>query len=140
MQQRLQRVSGAEFSKAAGAWEVPVDVKSFVVKAVADMRKEFAADAQERTDLAALAEKKLDGAKVRDAFTKDGLSHYGKVIAVSERYVLQHGGQNEFKLHRKSSLGQTVSENQNLKITYDKGRGTVEDRKQEKEKSAVLAR
>ncbi|ACT52113.1 KfrB domain-containing protein [Methylovorus glucosotrophus] len=141
MQQRLQRVAGAEFSKSAGGvWEVPVDVKSFVVRAVADMRKEFAADSLERNELAALAEQKLDGAKVRDAFTKDGLAHYGKIIAVSERYILQHGGQNEFKLHRKSSLGQTVSENQNLKITYDKGRGSVEDRKQEKEKSAALTR
>lgn len=140
LQHRLQRVAGVEFNKEASAWEVPVSVKDFVVKAVSDMRKEFLADENERTTLTAVAEQKLDGAKVRDAFTKDGLSHYGKAIADSDRYVLQHGGQNEFKLHRKSALDQTVTPGQNLKITYEKGRGAVEDRKQEKEKSVALER
>jgi len=140
IQHRLQRIADVEFNKNAGAWEVPLTHKEFVIRAVSDMRKEFNSDISERSSLAAVAEQKLDGAKVRDAFTKDGLAHYGNVIDVSERYVLQHGGQNEFKLHRKSSLDQSVTEGQNLKITYEKGRGAVQDRKQEKDKSIGMER
>ncbi|MDP3008223.1 MAG: hypothetical protein Q8N30_04030 [Methylococcales bacterium] len=140
IQHRLQRIADVEFNKDAGAWEVPLTHKEFVIKAVSDMRKEFSSDLNERYTLGLVAEQKLDGAKVRDAFTKDGLAHYGNVIDVSERYVLQHGGQNEFKLHRKSALDQPVKEGQNLKITYEKGRGAVQDRKQEKDKSIGMER
>lgn len=140
IQHRLQRIADVEFNKDESAWEVPLTHKDFVVRAVADMRKEFVADLKERSDLAAVAEQKLDGAKVSDAFTKDGLSHYGKVIEVTDKYVLQHGGQNSFKLHRQSSLGQEVTKGQDLKITYEKGRGVVQDRKQQKEASASLER
>jgi len=138
MKERLQRIADVTFEKSANAFVVPGHLVDNLVRAVSDMRREFVADTQERAQLISLAETKMDGAHVSNAFTKDGLGHYGKVVDVSERYVLQHGGKNEFKLHRRDALDhKDVQKDQSLKITYDKGRGKVEDRNKEREKDSL---
>lgn len=138
MKERLQKIADVTFDKDANVFVVPGHLRDNLVRAVSDMRRDFVADNQERAQLISLAETKMDGAQVRNAFTKDGLAHYGKVVDVSDRYVLQHGGKNEFKLHRRDSLDhKDVQKDQSLKITYDKGRGKVEDRNKERQNDGL---
>ena len=138
MKERLQKIADVTFDKDANAFVVPSHLRDNLVRAVSDMRRDFVADNQERAQLISLAETKMDGARVGNAFTKDGLAHYGKVVDVSDRYVLQHGGKNEFKLHRRDALDhKDVQKDQSLKITYEKGRGKVEDRNKERDKDGL---
>lgn len=125
---RLQRVDGVEFNKADKVYEVPATNKEFVVRAVGDMRREFVLDAQERAGLVDLAGQKMDGARVQNAFTKDGFSYSGEILGVGNRYALQYAGKDEFKLHRRDSLenDEVLKSGAAVKITYNKGRGFVD--------------
>lgn len=141
MKNRLQKVDGVVFDNEVNAFIVPAERHEFLARAVADMRNEFVADVKEVGVLKDIAESKLDGAKVQHAFTKDGQSHYGNVIAVGDRYVLQKGGMDQFKLHHRESLDlKSPTVGQNLHIKYNKGIGAVVDLDKQKEHSQALGR
>lgn len=138
---RIKRVEGAVFSKEDKLWEIPAVNKEFALRAVGDMRQAFVADGKDVAAMKEFAESKMDGAKVQDAFTKDGQEHFGKVIAVSDLYVLQKGGMDIFKLHHRESLDQKSPEiDHNHRIKYTKGVGAVVDLDKQKEQSKALAR
>jgi hypothetical protein len=133
---RVGQVVGAEFDTAAKAWMIPlqsdnpnVDMKDVVARTVDKLRTEYVADKQEREALNAVAQDRIDGAKVSEAFTKEGTATTGKVLAVGQRYVLQHTGKEYTALHRARSLDRELHEGQNVRIEYGKaGRGTVAER------------
>ena len=127
MVNRIRKVEGAVFNKDGKAWEIPKDRKEFALIAVQDLRHEFVADAKEVASLTALAQSKVDGAKVFPAFTKDGHEAYGVVLAVTERYALQSGGRGNFTLHPLAGLDQVPHLNHEVEIKYNKGVGAVFD-------------
>lgn len=135
---RIKRVDGAEFKRADGVWEIPLANKSFALRAAHDMRIEFVEDAKEVEALRGVAESKVDGANVQRAFMKDGWEHFGNVIAVGERYVLQKGGQGRFALHHLASLDHKPEVGQSLSIKYNKGVGTVVDQEQKRAQEKAL--
>lgn len=124
---RIRRVEGAAFHTTDKVWEVPKAKQEFALRAAQDLRHEFVLDAKDIGLMESIAEDKIDAAKVRKAFTKDGQSHFGAVLAVGERYALQKTGRGEFTLHHLASLDQKPAVNQNLAIEYQKGRGLVVD-------------
>lgn len=135
---RIRRVDGAAFNKADKVWEVPGGNKEFVLRAVHDMRNEFVVDGKEIETMKAVAASKMDGPKVAAAFTKDGQEHFGKVIGVGDRYVLQKAGQEKFTLHHLISLDQKPEHDQNLSIKYNKGIGAVVDLDKQKAQDKAL--
>lgn len=132
VQHRLQRVDGVEFNKEAKTWEVGSDKKEFVARAVNDMRKEVVADRTDREQIEKVANEKIDGAKVKDAFTKDGQSYTGQVLAKNDRYVLQHTGKEYAAVHRAAALTNDPEVGHSVKVTYQQGRGQVTDKSQQK--------
>lgn len=130
---RIQRVDGAEFDREERVWAVPGDKKAFVARAVNDMRKEVIADRADREQIEAVAREKIDGAKVKDAFTKDGTSHTGKIVAANDRYVLQHTGKEYGAVHRADALSERPEIGRNARITYEKGKGLVGERTKSKD-------
>lgn len=132
VQHRLQRVDGVEFNKDAKTWEVGCDKKEFVARAVNDMRKEVVADRADREQIEKVANEKIDGAKVKDAFTKDGQSYTGQVLAKNDRYVLQHTGKEYAAVHRAAALTNEPEVGHSVKVTYQQGRGQLVDKSQQK--------
>jgi hypothetical protein len=132
VQHRLQRIDGVELNRDEKVWEVGTDKKVFVARAVNDMRKEIVADHADREQIEKMANEKIDGAKVKDAFIKDGQSYAGQVLAKNDRYVLQHSGREYAVAHRVSSLTNVPEVGQSVKVTYQQGRGQVVDKSQQK--------
>lgn len=132
VQHRLQRVDGVEFSKDEKVWEVGADKKEFVARAVNDMRKEVVADRADREQIEKVANEKIDGAKVKEAFIKDGQSYTGQVLAKNDRYVLQHTGKEFTVVHRASALTDDPAIGRSVKVSYQQGRGQVADKSQQK--------
>lgn len=125
---RLRRVDGVEFDDKENAFVAPLDKKAFVLRAVGDMRQEFVAQQADRETLSALAISKVDGAHVRDAFTKDGQRHIGVVVGATDRFVLQSTGQGVFQLHRREVLeGAAPVVDHSIEVAYKGGRGAVKD-------------
>jgi hypothetical protein len=123
-------------------WEVGADKAEFVLRAVEDIRGMYVKDQKDIATLNSVANDKLDGAKVSQAFTKEGVSHTGKVAAVLGNFVMQNGGQGQFKLHHKDVLDmKDLTPEQNVKIQYGKGgMAKVTDLDLEKSKSQSLQR
>lgn len=129
---RIQKVDTAQFNRDANAWEVSARNKEYVAKAVQDMRQEFVADQREREALTATAQQKISGARVLDAFTKDGQAHVGVILEQSERYVMQHTGKDYCTLHRKAALQKEVRTDEKVRIEYKGGKGIPSERPQAK--------
>jgi hypothetical protein len=128
MQHCLQRIAGVEFNRNERVWEVDVDKKGFVARAINDMRREFV---EARADYAAInkiACEKVDDPQINVAFVKDGWSYTGRVLAMNDRYVLQHEGRNRMVIHQVSVLNGDLTVGNSVKITYQKGYGQVHDR------------
>ena len=80
-----------------------------------------------------LARVQMDNAEVKSAVSQNGTRTYGTVSGVTDRFVLQHIGKNEFRIHWKEHLNEkNIEVGQNLRIMYRDGKGIVEDRRQEK--------
>ena len=109
-------------------WEVGADAKSFVARAVNDMRKEYVADQRDLREMEGAASERLDGAVLKNAFTKDGTRTSGEVMAVNDRYVLQHTGREYFSAHRAAAFQDKPSVGQSVSVLYDKGRAQVQQR------------
>lgn len=124
---RIRKVEGAAFNAEDKLWEVPKEKQEFALRAADDMRNEFMLDAKEVAALGDFAESKMDNAKVWPAFTKDGQSSYGVVMAIGDRYALQKGGRENFTLHHLSQLNQVPAVGRDYAISYKKGLGTVVD-------------
>lgn len=139
MKERVQRIDGANYNDSEKAWEVSVDKKDFVVKAVADIRAEYVVDMAERQKLVDFAGTKVDGPKVWNSNTQDR-RHYGKIIETSERYVLQEKGKGEFQLHLKDRIKQELEKDKTYEISFSKGRANAKEIVKDKDKSASLAR
>lgn len=136
MSERISRVAGTTFDKEQKVHVADANLKTFVARAVNDMRKEYVADRGEREKLEALANERIDGAKIHNAFTKDGQNYAGRVLAVSERYVLQHTGRDHAALHRKDSLtGELPEIGDNTRISYKGGRGEIKGQQQDRSQS-----
>ncbi len=138
---RIKRIEGAAFNKEDSVWEVGADKAEFVLRAVEDMRGMHVKDQKDIAALTSVANDKLDGAKVIPAFTKDGVSHTGKIAATLGNYVMQSGGQGQYKLHHKDMLDmKDLQPEQNVKILYGKqGLAKVTDLDLEKAKGQALA-
>lgn len=137
---RIRRLEGAVFNVEEKIWEIPMDKREYALRAVHDMRNEFVLDEQDAEMMRGLAESKIDGAKVSKAFTKNGQEHYGKVVAVSDRYALQKAGGDKFTLHHLAALDQFPKVDQNLSIKYQKGLGTVVDQDLQRAQNKALGR
>lgn len=88
---------------------------------------------REIQQLVEIARKKMDNAQVKLAFTQDGIRTYGRVFGVTERFVLQHTGKNEFCIHRKDDLvGTKIEVSRNLRVIYENGKGAAAFRFREK--------
>lgn len=135
---RIRRVEGAAFNTADKVWEVPQDKREFALRTVQAMRHEFVLDGKEVEMMHGLAEGKMDGAKVFKAYTKDGQEHFGKVLAVGDRYALQKAGQDKFTLHHLAALDQTPRIDQNLAIKYNKGVGVTVDQELKRAQDKAL--
>lgn len=131
LSQRIQRVNGAEFDRESKTWTVGTDMKEFLARAVKDMREEYVADKADRTQAEQAANEKLDGAKVRDAYTADGQAYSGRVVAKNDRYVVQHTGREHMVLHRSASLSEPPTIGADVKVAYNKGRAEVKERTRE---------
>lgn len=129
---RIRRIDGAEFSNDVKAWTVGEDKKEFVVRAVSEMRREVIADREDRANLETLAGIKIDGVKVKDAFTKDGTMTTGQVLGRNDRYVLQHTGKDYVALHRASAFDDAPEVGRNIRVEYKGGKAKVVDRGQSK--------
>lgn len=129
--QRIQRVNGAEFDRESKTWAVGSDMKEFVARAVRDMREEYVADKADRTQAEEAAHDKLDGAKVRDAYTADGQAYTGRVVAKNDRYVVQHTGREHMVVHRAASLSEAPTIGADVRVAYSKGRAEVKERTRE---------
>ena len=123
---RIGRVDGAEFSKEMKAWHVPLDKEPYLARAVADMRREFSSEVTDREKITKAVDRKLAGANVRDAFTKDGQATTGAILAVNDRFVAQHTGREFVALHRTAVLSDIPDVNSKVKIAYEKGKGSVQ--------------
>lgn len=130
--ERIRKVDGAGFNKEDKVWEVPKRNQEYALRAADDMRKEFVLDQKDIQLMGQIAEERIDGAKVRQAYTKDGMRHFGDVLAVTDRYALQKTGRGEFSLHHVSALSEKPQVGQNLSIVYNKGRGSVIDQDQQR--------
>lgn len=98
----------------------------------------FQQQQKEREQLTNLAAQKMDNANVRHASTKDDAKHLGSVVEVTDHFVLQHCGKNDFKIHNREALNvASIVKNQNLEIAYKGGKGMVADRNQEKQREGL---
>lgn len=141
LEARLRRVAGVEFDKEATTFLVPSENRPFVLRAVADMRKEFSAQQTEKAALGEMAQGKVDNAVVRDAFAKDGQRFIGPMVGETERYMLQSVGQGQFKIHRREALeGDTPIVGHMLDVAYQKWRGSVKDAALEKSREKETAK
>lgn len=129
---RLQRIDGASFDREAKVWTVGADKKEFVSRAVTEMRAEVVADRNDRAELEAVANDKIDGAKVKDAFTKDGTANTGDILAKNDRYVLQHTGKDYFALHRKAAFEEMPEVGRSVRVEYQKGKAVGSEKAQSK--------
>lgn len=109
-------------------------------RAIHSARREIREDKQARSEIEKLAQEKMTGAKVQFPQGKDGEFQSGKVIAVSDRYVLQAAGREFMKAHEVSKLAEVPAVGQTVTIRYGQGKATVQDRSQSQEKSASLSR
>jgi hypothetical protein len=125
---RISRIADTQFNKEEAVWEVGADAKSFVARAVNDMRKEYVADQRDLREMEGAASERLDGAVLKNAFTKDGTRTSGAVMAVNDRYVLQHTGREYFSAHRAAAFQDKPSVGQSVSVLYDKGRAQVQQR------------
>jgi hypothetical protein len=138
---RLRRVNGAEFNRESMVWEVGADKKEFVARAVRDMRQEYVADEADRAQISTVASEKIDGAKVKDAFTKEGQAYTGKVLAVNGRYVLQHTGKEHVALHKRGALDEVPEVGRDVRIRYEaRGEAQVTARERAKDHGNGLGR
>ena len=82
----------------------------------------------ERDNLTKLAEGKIDGAKVFNASAKDGKGYSGKVVEVTEHFVLQHIGREGFAIHERAKLRGEVAKEATMDVKYNKGVGMVNEK------------
>lgn len=85
----------------------------------------FRQQQQDRDTLTKLAESKMDGAKVFNASAKDGKDYSGKVVAVTDHFVLQHTGRDGFALHDRSKLKGEFARDEPMDVKYKNGVGMV---------------
>jgi hypothetical protein len=128
LSERIARIDGAAFNRDEKVWSVDSGLKEFVARAVNDMRKEVIADRADRAQLETIASEKIDSPIVKDAYVADGKSYTGTVLAMNDRYVLQHTGQQYAALHRRQNLSEQPHESHNVRIAYKAGRGAVSDK------------
>ncbi|TCK31929.1 hypothetical protein B0G84_9044 [Paraburkholderia sp. BL8N3] len=72
---RIARIDGAEFKRDEKVWTADVNLKSFVARAVNEMRAEVVADRADRDQIMEVAAERIDSPKAYDAFTGDGRSY-----------------------------------------------------------------
>lgn len=127
MVNRIRRVEGAVFNKPDKVWEVPKENQPFALFAAQDLRSEYVLDAREIASHQRVAATAVEGAKVWNAFNRDGAEHYGTVLGVSERYALQKTGRDNFALHHLAGLTDVPVVGHDTSIIYNKGIGHVTD-------------
>lgn len=137
---RIGRIQGAHFDREESVWIADAGLKTFVARAVNDMRKEVVADKSDRDQIIAMAGERIDAPKTHDAFVSDGKVYVGQVLASNERYVLQHTGKDHVALHRARNLDDLPAIGANVRIQYQRGRGQVVDRALERSQSQAVAR
>ncbi|MGP8437784.1 KfrB domain-containing protein [Paraburkholderia fungorum] len=125
---RIARIDGAEFKRDEKIWTVDANLKSFVARAVNEMRAEVVADRADRDQMIEVAAERIDSPKVHEAFTGDGKSYTGRVLAMNDRYVLQHSGKDHVTLHRAQNLdGLPSTVGENARFSYKGGRAQSRD-------------
>ncbi|MDR5776999.1 MULTISPECIES: hypothetical protein [unclassified Caballeronia] len=137
---RIARIDSSEFHREEKVWTVDANLKSFVARAVNEMRAEVVADRADREQAVSIAEQRIDAPKVRDAFTGSGKTYVGQVLAVNDRYVLQHAGKDDVVLHRAHALETHASVGQQAKIQYQGGRGQLAVPAADRSKTRDLSR
>lgn len=82
----------------------------------------------ERQKLEGVAKAKMDGAEVWNASTKDGKHYTGKVVDMTDHFVLQHSGRDKFTLHDRSKLKGSYAVGENLDVKYEHGFGKANEK------------
>jgi hypothetical protein len=136
---RIARIDGADFRRDEKVWVTDANLKTFVARAVNDMRKEVVADRADREQMMEVAAELIDSPKPHDAFTADGKSYSGRVLAINERYVLQHSGKDHVTLHRARSFEEVPAAGQNARISYRQGKAHVNEQARERERNQGVA-
>ncbi|NLP65512.1 KfrB domain-containing protein [Paraburkholderia sacchari] len=137
---RIARIDGADFKRDEKIWVTDANLKSFVARAVNDMRKEVVADRADRDQMMEVAAELIDSPKTHDAFTADGKGYSGRVLAINDRYVLQHSGKDHVTLHRARSFEELPAAGQNARISYKQGKAQVNEQSHERERNQGVAR
>ena len=136
---RLRKaVPDSKFDREAIAHIVPAEKVEDLARAVSGMRKEYAGQQREVEHITASLAWMEKKPKVTIASTHDGLSTSGTIVEITDRFVAQASSPGQVTLHHKGSLKRegveekdpTVMKGDKVKITYDKGRGTVEPAKE----------
>lgn len=122
---RLNRVAGVEFNQEARAYTALVADRTFVERAVNDMRKIYVAEGAELREMSVEAERRMDGAKVLRPLVRGGQDYKGEVVAVSDHFVLQHTGREYFTAHRIKDLDRRPEIGEQVKVKYQASRGQV---------------
>lgn len=123
MSARINRIAGVAFNDDKRCYEVPKEHEEFLKRAVADMRGEHVRNEASLAEMRTEAKGKIDGAKVVAPYRER--DSVGPIVASNERHVLQHTGREYFTAHRTGELDRVPSVNEQVRIAYDKGRGTV---------------
>ncbi|APA90207.1 hypothetical protein BJG93_34385 (plasmid) [Paraburkholderia sprentiae WSM5005] len=137
---RIARIDGAEFKRDEKVWTADVNLKSFVARAVNEMRAEVVADRADRDQIMEVAAERIDSPKAYDAFTGDGHSYSGRVLAMNDRYVLQHSGKDHVTLHRARSFEELPAAGQNARISYKQGKAQLTEQSRDRERNQRIAR
>ncbi|MCD5327949.1 hypothetical protein ACFFU8_09050 [Chromobacterium piscinae] len=103
-------------------------------------RRELREEKSARNEIEQIAEQKLTGAKVQYPQGKDGEFQSGKIVAVTDRFVLQAAGRDFMRAHDASKLADVPEVGQTVTIRYAKGKATVVDRSQVQERSTGMSR
>lgn len=97
----------------------------------------FQQQQQEREQLTALAQSKMDGASVWHASSKDDKAYSGKVIEATDHFVLQHTGREQFTLHDRSKLSGAFTKGDVMDVKYKGGAGLVSEKEKGRETASV---
>lgn len=141
LQYRLRRgLDTVRFEKASGGYSVALpsaeeqrsEALDELARTVSGMRREFVAQSRERDQIAASLAEWMDKPPVLTAaFTRDGASTSGTVVALTDRFVAQTAGPGNVVLHhrgalvREGSTGEGLALHERVEVSYSGGRGLV---------------
>jgi len=92
-------------------------------------RENIAKTKDESEQLADIAQALVPGAIPKPTQTGNGIRTFGLIVGITENFVVQQTGRNDFKTHHKNNLPeQKIEIGKNVEIVYKEGKGIVKNR------------